>query len=80
MRYLVLRLFVIMILGQCYSEDRVFAWVQRLIFAWTPSHVYGTNPVPTLGPIPAPHTFRSSFERNTKSRVWPIRHRAHFNP
>ena len=39
------------------------------------------NTVPTLDP--APHTFRSSFGRTAKSRVWPIRRKggeAHPNP
>ena len=31
-KYLVSRVFVIV--GQYYSEDRVFSWVLRLVFAW----------------------------------------------
>ena len=72
-KYLTLGLFIIA--GQYYSEDRVLpGFCVWFPLGYPPNPVYGTNIRPTLGPIPAPHTFHSSFGRSVISRVWPFRH------
>ena len=63
------------VLGQNYSEYRVFAWVLRLVFPWITLQFCIRHDCCTLTRfISAPHMFRSLFGRTTKSRVWPIRH------
>ena len=69
------RLFVV--LGQYHIEDCVIAWVLRLVLvSITPRfciwHNYCIYTYTAVGPIRAPYTFRSSFGRPSKSRVWPL--------
>ena len=54
----------------CLNSVRLFEWITPLSCL----HSAWLRTVPRKGHIPAPHTFRASFGRTVKSRVWPVRH------
>ena len=70
------------ILGQYYSEVRVFAWVLHLVFAFITPQFRIRHDYCTYAKVLYRHRIRF-FGHTAKSRVWPIRHwvgDAHSNP